>query len=352
MKLINLTQFQQSELTVSHPENSVANYAAIVPEYEYRAWAEVFADLTMRFVDFFGLTDHHVYMNKLPLFHWTAKLTTPVSGSGKLKDRGVLLPKAYKIGALAEGTYKNFGYQPLLLRFLNSFWATFDDMSPSDFMKWEYTLDAFHNKNYLGVMSWNQEDWSENVGDRYMPLYCGNCVRDVSKIEVVKLSDTNKVMACLDGEELYDHVIPTNHYLDDDAYRAKMQELDSHGLLATPLNFQPARIETYLDFTHESWSAVGVYPGTAKFRKQAETSGDHLLIKRDTHKIYSWSAAQSDPIVRLALEMEDEWLWQETCPSPFPNLNMYWSPALNYPWFRDRKTKEWVPALIMRDKNG
>lgn len=342
MKLITLNQFQVNELKLVHPQASVASYAALISEQEYSLWVEYFSNLTSAFIEFFNIpaTYSHILLNKLPIFHWTSKLVIPTTESGKIKDKCILQPKAYKIGVLSEGTYKDFGYQVLLIHLLNNYHSM---IAAIDFLKWDHVLNLFYQKtDYLGVLSWSEEDVSMSLGDRYLALFLGNCINDVSEIEIedkkAKLHNKN-----------YTYVIPSYHYFNNDEYQKKMLELNKSGLLVTPLNFLPARIETFLDFRHENWASVFDYPGDGKFKKSAESSGEYLLIRRDGHKIYSWLAVQSDPILRLALGMEDEWLWQEACSSPFPDLNLYWSPALEYPWLVNRKTKEWVPALITKE---
>jgi hypothetical protein len=349
MKLITLTPQQQNELRLIHPEHTVADYAALVPEYEYRAWAASFESLTYDFANFFGLSPTLVSIltKKIPLFHWTAKLIIPIT-DGKVKKQGVLQPKAFKTGFLAEGTYKDFGFQSLLIRLLNSFWSSLN--SVSDILPPNFPVE--HHSDLLGLMVLDDASAFDdqaglvriartfNIGDRYLPLFI-DCTHDPSRIEITTIERRDVVSM---GTRLYRQVIPTHHYNED--FQDKLKELNQAGLLVTPLNFAPARIEAFLDFEHEAWATVYPYPGSEQFQL-AET---FLLIQRDSHKIYSWATIQSDPILRLALGMEDEWLWQEACPSPFPNLNLYWSPVLEYPWFRDRKTKEWVPAFILKDE--
>jgi hypothetical protein len=348
MKLVNLTPRQQAELRHIYTGN-VAEYAALVPEYEYRSWADSFFNLTAKFVDFFGLSGQPaIPFSKLPMFHWTAKLTIPVTSKGKVKNRSVLQPKAFKVGILPEGTYKDFGCQVLSIRMLNSFWSTFEGMAASDFWQWGLSLDDMQCKNCLAVVADCEDEPSPKTSDRYLPLFCGGCVRDPRLIEVVSVSGQSRPKIHVDGVGLFSYAISTDNYWDTAS--AAFVELNRHGLLVTPLNYPPAHIETFLDFEHEAWASVHEYPGDKQ--AQAESSGEYLLVKRDDHKIHSWSAAQADPVIRLALEMEDEWLWQRACPSPFPNLNLYWSPVLDYPWFRDRRTKDWVPAFILKDQNA
>jgi hypothetical protein len=274
----------------------------------------------------------------LPIIHWTAKLTIPPESDG------ILVPKAFKVGVLSEGTYKDFGYQIMLLRLLNGVISTFSGVRPSDFIYPDLDYLSGMSEHFLGVMAWNAEDCSENLGDRFMPLVFSNCVRDLDEIKL--LANPSYVISH-DGNK-YAYIVTTSNYFDNEEYQRQLTMFNQRGTLRPPLGFPLANIEKFEDFSHPNWAGVFAYPNK-KLRQRAEKSGEYVLIKRDTHKIYSWPAVQADPMLRLDLDMEDEWMWQEACPSPLPDITLCWSPALKYPWLRTTKTDEWIPALVLAE---
>ena len=336
MKLVSLSPFQQSEFKMLHPHGAVAGFAAIIPYAEYEMWAASFASLRNKAEEFFDL-DLTVY-ESLPILHWTAKLTLPVA-DGKINDSGLLVPKAFKVGVLPEGTYKDFGYQLTLLSLLKSLVTTFSGIKPSDFIYPDLT--GFLSESILGIQAWDAEDCSDSIGDRYLPLVFDDCVRDVEDISLIGAS-------MFYDKKRYSYAVTTSNLFDNEAYQNQISAINQQHKLLPPLGFPLANIERFEDFTHPNWASVFAYPNK-KLQQQAEKSGQYVLIKRDTHKIYSWPAVQADPMLRLELDMEDEWMWQQACPSPLPDITLCWSPALNYPWMRTQKTDAWIPALVLAE---
>lgn len=340
MKLVSFNGLQHADLSIVYPADRVADFGVFIPENEYRHWDSVFAKLTNDFCSFFQLPQHveDLICHHMPVFQWVAKLT--------VSENGFLTPKAFKIGLLTEGSYRNFGYDTLAIHLLNSAHGFYPKFK---FREWGYCLERFYNRgNYLGFLAWNAEEDSLNLGDRYLPMYLPNCARDPRSVKIVS-SQTNRVAFVEYNGKYYDYLLPTFTYFGDEDYARLINEANKRRVLAVPLNFPPTKLENFYGFEADNWAQLFPYPGPKAIKKNAERTGEYLLIKKDDHMVFPWVSVKDNSLLRLSLDEESSWCWQETCASPFPDLNLYWSPVLKFPWIVDRKRDAWVPAFVVKD---
>lgn len=336
MKLIKLTEYQQEELSFVHPEGLVSDHCAFIPESEYLLWDKIFHRLTTDLFKHCNVSSRDMEILRLPIFHWVSKFTL----DGGATPGSFLIPKAFKLGFLCEGAYKDFGYNLQLIHYLNTFYQTFG-YSQYEVREWE-DFTKYPYDDYLGYMAWDEDDCSPSLGDRFMPMVFPYCIRNVHMdidIKFPKLFFKERLFKC---------VVPSFLYFDNATYQNTLNQLNKNGLLLPSLGFKPMKLENLTEFRSPQWARFVEFKHQQPIIKQANKSGSYILVSKGDHKTYSWQDVQNSPMLKLALEMEEEWLWQEACISPFPDLNLCWTPCLHYPWIVNRKTGRWVPAFVIK----
>lgn len=341
MKFYDLTDLQHSDLAAIYPGVPPTRYA-VVDDSEYRMWRAVFQLLQKEFFAHFPVSApvEHA-LRTLPIMQWVAKLVRPEKIGASIESADTLLPKAFKVAFQGEGTYRDFGYNQLMISMLDIL-ASSVTLPTISWESWKSDPAV----DYLGFLAWHQ---NPTAGERYLPLFMP-CARDPKEIRVIDFDNAApgepKAMVEYRGER-YDALVASSLYLSDYDCQDMMRKLHERGILITPLDFAPANARSWLKFRHAAWATS--YPLEFFYERVRSdpTFDDYMLVRVDAGSTpYRWSDVQGDPLLSLELEMTDFWLWQERCESPIDDLTMYWTPCLKYPWIVDRQSEEWIPVLV------
>ena len=345
MQLYDLSDSQLSDLSSLYPGVPPTQYA-VASEAEYLLWRATFQKLQKAFFTYFTIPSHVEHaLRTLPIMQWVAKLVRPEKISGLNVDPGVLLPKAFKVGFLGEGTCRDFGYNQLMISLLDVL-AGSADLPTISWEPWQRDT----NVDYLGFLAWHQ---NPQTGERYLPLFmpCSKNVKEIKIIDYENAAEGEPKSLIEYRGERYNALVTTNLYLPDYDYQDILKKLQERNILITPHDFSPANPRKWIDFRHPAWATL--YPldfFLGRVRTEPEFD-DYMLVRVDEGSVpYRWSDVQKDAMLQLELEMAEFWVWQERCDSPFNDLTMYWTPCLKYPWLINRTAEEWIPVLVTAEE--
>jgi len=325
MKIINCTESQLELLRYIHPKQRVSSHLALVPASEYFFWAR-------RFTHLLDALSAHIYptsmkaAEKLPIVQCVAKLIG-------INSDGFLIPKVFKFGTLPEGTFKDFGLSAQVVPLLDTVAGTLP-----------YPIMRFPNRefktNCLGFLAW---DTIHPRGGKYLPQFipCAtiNRIKDI-KIQNDKIIYENREYASL---------LPTYKYCANEPFQRLLLDLNENKLLTLPLGFPLDNLQTLIGFTNPSWAEVK--PLAFFLEESPENLNRYVLIRTDDGKIVTWNEVMQAPKLRLEIEMEDYWLWQEACHTneALESINLYWEFGMDYPWLIDKRDNTFLPVFIVED---
>lgn len=321
MNFIELTPFQKKELSAICPIKKIADYCFFLTEEEYLNWYMAFYNFYLEISSVFEL---NVHLRKSPVLQCVAKLED---------FDGVLKPKTFKFAYLPEGTMRGFGFSPITASLLQIVANTF----PVKITQFPFKYKK-QNTSCLGYQAWNEKDPSPHIGDRYLSLYM-NCAANPHTIKIVN----NKIIF---NQEEYDYLLPTFNYHQDSQFQILLQKLQERKLLLFPLDFPLGNLRNLIGFESEYWAEV---KSLEYFLEEDPAKlSEYVLIRTDNGNILTWEQVQSDPLLKLEIEMDDYWVWQKKCISPFENINLYWTFGFDYPWLVDNSTGEWISVFIIQ----
>jgi hypothetical protein len=314
---------------------ALADRYALVPETEYRLWRKLFQQLQQGFFDHFEMSKHtEAALRRLPIVQWVAKLLRPEKFSSSVPlDPALLIPKAFKMSFLATGTYRNFGYNGIAISMLDALASRV----PFKTIRWEpWTPEEL----LLGVLVGSDPTAS------YLSLYVPCCRTD--QIQVFEADDGSRYVQYRD--ERYVAAIPTAFASSDLSEASVLWQLDTLGLLAPPMTLAPTKLQNWMRFRNLAWASVYPFDYFEDRVIQDPNFEDCLLIRIDDGIVpYRWREVQNDPVLRLDLEMQDYWVWQDHCTSPHDDVTLYWTPCFKYPWLTNREGA-WIPVLIQPEE--
>lgn len=326
MKIVEVKPEQKELLDVIYPKNRLSSYLAYIPRDEYLFWMRCFSNL----LD--GLTDHLYYLpfitkhfTKVPVVQCVAKLVG-------LSESGYLIPKVFKFGALPEGTIKDFGFTS----FITSMLDTLSGVIPHPILK----LAAPHRSTCLGILAWN-ETQLPHPNHRYLSQMM-NCVA-ANRLSELKIHG-DRVMY---GNREYFSVIPTNNYFDSPLFQKVMEQLDESRLLTLQRNFPLHDLRTLIGFKNPHFAEVR--PLDFFLDENPNLLDNYVLLRTDTGAVMTWDTVMDSPKLRLEMEMEHFWLWQDACHTheSLESINLYWEFGMDYPWLIDRRNNSIIPSIIV-----
>lgn len=328
MKIVNCTESQLELLRYLQPR--VSPYVALVPASEYFFW-------TRRFTHLLDALSSHLYplslktATKLPIIQCVAKLIG-------VNSDGFLIPKVFKFGTLPEGTFKDFGLSSQLVPLLDTMAGTLP-----------YPLMRFPNRDFktncLGLLAWDaiKTNLPLHEGDKYLSQFMP-CITS-SRLKDIKIQ-SDKII--YEGKE-YSFLLPTYNYYENKQFQSILSLLNEQKLLVLPLNFPLDNLQNLIGFTNPSWAEV--HPLEYFLEESPENLDHYVLIRTDDGKIVTWGEVMKTPKLRLEIEMENYWLWQEACTTndALESINLYWEFGMDYPWIIDKRDNSIVPVFIVED---
>jgi len=331
MRIINGTDAQVELLRNLHPEKRVSSYLALVPASEYYFWSRRFTSLLEAIRGFIYPTKISM-ASKIPIIQCVAKLIG-------LNSDGFLVPKVFKFGTLPEGTIKDFGLSHQMLPLLDSVASSLDypTIPPQILCGWNSIQGC------LGLMAWDCDNPPIDNG-KYLPQFlpCASVAR-IDDIQIVR----NERVSYENRE--YTHLLPSFNYFPNTKFQRLLQELHDLKLLTLPLNVPFSNLRAMIGFTNPAWAEVK--PLEYFLEEDPDKLHKYVLIRTDDGKIVTWSDVEANPKLRLEIEMDKYWLWQEACvtdPS-LESINLYWEFGMNYPWLIDKRDNTFVPVFLVDD---
>ena len=328
MKIVNCSKNQIEFFKYVYPEHRTSSFMALVPASEYVFWNRRFTHLLDGLSAFIYPTKIKM-ATKLPLIQCVAKLIG-------INQDGFLIPKVFKFGTLPEGTFKDFGLSHQVTSLLNI------AASSLPYPIRRHPTRDFKN-TCLGFYSFDITCPPVTANDKhlsqFMPCASFNKLKDI-KIQ------SDKIL--YEGRD-YSLFVPTYNYYQGVHFQKLVQELNDLKLLALPLGFQLNNLQKLIGFTDPSWSEVK--PLEFFLDESPENLDHYVLIRTDDGKIITWNDVVQTPKLRLEIEMNDYWLWQEACHTNemLESLNLYWEFGMEYPWIIDRRDNTIVPVFIVED---
>ena len=328
MKIVNCSKNQFEILKYIHPEHSVSSFMALIPASEYFFWNRRFTHLLDGLSAFLYPTNLKT-ATKLPIIQCVSKLIG-------INQDGFLIPKVFKFNTLPEGTFTDFGISSQVVPLLD----TISNTLPYPIMRHLY---KDFKTNCLGFLAFDSDHPSVSKS----PLYLCHFMPCISsaRLKDVKIQNDKIIY---DHKE-YSSFLPTYNYYENDLFQKLLQDLHDLKLLALPKNFQLNNLQTLIGFTDPSWSEVK--PLEFFLDESPENLDKYVLIRTDDGKIITWNDVVQTPKLRLEIEMNDYWLWQEACHTneTLESLNLYWEFGMEYPWIIDKRDNTFVPAFIVED---
>lgn len=332
MKIVNSTEAQIELLRYLHPERRVSPYLALVPGSEYYFWARRFTHL----LDSLSAWLYPINLKnatKLPIIQCVAKLIG-------VNTDGFLVPKVFKFGTLPEGTFKDFGLSSQVVPLLDSVAGTLP------YATMPFPSHDFKT-NCLGFLAWDSIHPAIYRGDKYLPHFI-TCT-STGRLKDVKIQNENwSPSITYEGKE-YASFLPSYNYYENQQFQKLLATCNEQKLLVLPLNLPLDNLQKMVGFTNPSWAEVK----SLEFflEESPENLSQYVLIRTDDGKIVTWDEVMKTPKLRLEIEMEDYWLWQEACftNEALESLNLYWEFGMDYPWIIDKRDNSLVPVFIVED---
>lgn len=325
MKIVNCSEEQLTLLKYLCPEKRVSPYLALVPASEYFFWSR-------RFTSLYDAVSSFIYplkiTTKVPVVQCVSKFIG-------LSPDGFLLPKVFKFGTLSDGSLKDFGLSYQLLPLLETIASSFS----YPLLKQVRDLRV----DYLGCLAWDVGQPPQSPYDRNLTQFM-HCVPSNRVGDVWIKND--KVF--YDNKE-YPLFLPSYNYYENAKYQHLLATLQEQRLLALPLNFPLTNLPNLVGFTHPAWAEVK--PLDFFLEEDPEKLDKYVLIRTDDGKIVTWNEVMTTPKLRLEIEMENYWLWQESCKTSeaLEHINLYWEFGMDYPWLIDRRNNTIIPTLLVDD---
>lgn len=328
MKIINCTEEQATLLNYIYPEGRASSYLALVPRSEYFFWVRSFTHLLDDLAAYFPQLPMRS-ATKLPIVQCVAKL------AGMTED-GFLIPKVFKFGNLPENTFKDFGLNIRALQLLDTVSGTL----PYPILRCSVEFD---NSSCLGLLAWDAAHPAPNPHHKNLAQYI-TCIAP-SRMKDIKIHSTHLVY---DGKE-YSSFLPTYNYYENPQFRRLLTVLNEQKLLTIPLEFPLNNLNNLLGFTSPNWAEVK--PLEFFLDESPEKLDQYVLLRTDNGMIVTWDEVMNTPKLRLEIEMENYWLWQESCKTNevLESLNLYWVFGMDYPWLIDKRSNTVVPVFVVED---
>lgn len=335
MKLVPSTEAQANVLRNFYPEGRLSPFIALIPGSEYFFWSRRFTHL---YEDLSGfLYPLNLKMTqRLPIVQAVSKLIG-------INQDGFLIPKAFKFGVLPEGTFKDFGRSSQIIPLLD----TLADTIP--YTPVRFPPRDFRN-NCLGFLAWDASqpplDGCANLRN-FMPCITVNYLQETgSLLQLVPTLQNDKII--FDGKE-YKSFLPTFNYFEHPYFQQLITVLNEQKLLTIPLRFPLSELHKLIGFKNPSWAEV--MPLEFFLEENPDLLANYVLIRTDDGKIVTWDEVMAAPKLRLEIEMENYWLWQEACKTTeaLENINLYWEFGVEYPWLIDKRTNAIIPAFVVED---
>jgi len=329
MKIINCTESQLALLTYLYPEQRVSTHLALVPSSEYFFWSRRFTHLLDALSAFVYPTSMKT-ATKLPIVQCVAKFIG-------VNAEGFLVPKVFKYGTLPEGTIKDFGLSSQLTPLLDSVASTLPYPAIMRFSNREF------KNNCLGCLAWDATNMPANDADKnlnnFIPCVTSNRLKDV-KFHNDKIVYDNKE---------YTSFLPTYNYYENAHFQKLLTAMNEQKLLTLPLNFPLNYLQNLVGFTNPAWAEVK--PLEFFLEESPENLDHYVLIRTDDGKIVTWETVMANPKLRLEIEMENYWLWQEACKTndSLESINLYWEFGMEYPWLIDKRNNTIIPVFVVED---
>ncbi len=328
MKLIQSTPKQLDFFKFAHPDKHVSSFLALIPAAEYYFWSRRFTNLLDELCAFCFPQNIHIAA-QLPLIQCVAKFIGVSSDS-------FLIPKVFKFGSISHGTFKHFGYTSQILPLLSNFYLS------------KYTLmhvpikHSSQKNNFLGAFSWDCSSVPKHNRDIFLPQLM-DCI-GLRGLSTLELTGTGFIY---DNKE-YQYLVPTNYFYLDDTYQKILSKLDAAKVLAIPLQSPISDLRRLIGFKNPSWAEVKHLSHFLDDNPESAIN-NHVLIRVDDGKIVAWDDVINNPKLRLEIEMDDYWLWQEVASvnPALQNINLYWEYGIGYPYLLDTRDYSYIPALIV-----